>query len=724
MSNTKSTINAHHYQTLAIVAVSALIALLFIYEQSRAQQSLYYPTIINIAGKQRMLSQRISYLQHLVVTDGKSHYVRQWQSEMTRLIKEFDSSHKRLSAQLPFSEAFTLRLPAPVRSAYFDGASSVDVLVREFIQINQQTATSTENSYTFYTPAQSANLLFKLDEVVALFEQASVEQRRKEQIVDYIIWFLLMCLIALVLRSTFKPLKARVSAQEASQQETETALAAAKASADINEKQRNLYVAKLTHDLRSPISAIISILELLPNSRGESKTLIRHAEEACFRLLKYSDALSDIIKDRADYGSRRDFDLIALLDDVIAKAVNAAELKGLVFHMHCEDELPGEVIGYPQAMKKSMMNVLNNAVKYTEKGSITLTLSISQEAEQVFLTVSVTDTGVGIDEQYHQAIFKRFTQLFDTQANTYFTTGVGLAIAKECIDGIGGEISVKSALEQGATFNLRFPLQKVSTEGIQGRSVNEEVKFAVIDDLAISRQHLQKLVRSAGFSCDLYDSSTNFFDNKDRISSYTGLIVDYYMPGLNGEELVITLSAMLGDKMPTVIMVSASPDVANIVSNGPVKPWQVFTKPIMEPRFVDALQKLAEASGEPVAQANASILVVEDEQINAEMLGHMLTSMGYKTKIAANGQTALTLCTNYTFDCILLDIHLPDIDGLEVARQLKQREYPAEIVALSGDTEESTKQAAQEAGIRYYLFKPVPFQELNNTLKLVLSMNA
>jgi DNA-binding response OmpR family regulator len=193
------------------------------------------------------------------------------------------------------------------------------------------------------------------------------------------------------------------------------------------------------------------------------------------------------------------------------------------------------------------------------------------------------------------------------------------------------------------------------------------------------------------------------------------------MPGLTGEELVLTLNAMLGEKMPTVIMVSSSPDISNIVANSRIQAWQVFTKPLMENRFVDAIEQVVAEAGKTLPEPSGNILLVEDEKINAEMMHQMLTNMGYIAKVAHDGETMLTLVDAFKFDCILLDVHLPDMDGFAILERLKRKDITTPVIIVSGDTTDDIELKALEAGVRYCLFKPVPFQELKNTLRLTLS---
>ena len=702
-----------------------VIGILFVYEYQRQTLASYSPEIINMAGKQRMLSQRISYLQHLVVTDSDNQLRTTWQAEMRLLLDEFEGAHKVLSGQVPLVDGYTISLSDVLREHYFEGKNALNNQMATFISVNTEVSKVSGNNYlNYYTPEQSATILKSLDTAVSMHERQSQVFNQDASLGLSLLWLFSILLLPLAYRILKRPLLQTIENQRQTHLETTEELAFTREELEHQIEQRSVYINKITHDLRSPVSAIMSVIDLLPNSRGESKSLLRQAEIACQRLLKYTDDLSDIIKPKADKGARRPFNLISLLDDSLAKTANACELKGISFDVNSQNSLPEMVISYPRVIRKCIENVLENAVLYTREGSISVNFKIVEHHSDMVMTVAVSDTGIGIPAHHLEHIFERFKRLPSNQVEKERLTGVGLAITRECLDEIGGDISVLSHYGHGSTFTMQFPLTKVSAEDVAAFTPpirHTDIKFAIIDDFEISRMHLKQLVNKAGYICDVYTSSTNFFEYKHKIGEYAALIIDYYMPGLNGEELVLTLNAMLGEKMPAVMMVSSSPDIANIVANSRIKAWQVFTKPLMENRFVDAIEQIVADSGEIIPERTGNILLVEDEKINAEMMHHMLTNMGYITKVANDGESAMALVESYKFDCILLDIHLPDTDGFTLIEKLKHRGINAPIIIISGDTADETEVRALEAGVRYCLFKPVPFQELKNTLRLTLS---
>ena len=190
---------------------------------------------------------------------------------------------------------------------------------------------------------------------------------------------------------------------------------------------------------------------------------------------------------------------------------------------------------------------------------------------------------------------------------------------------------------------------------------------------------------------------------------------------MNGLELVRTLKAIFGERVPPVIVLSATPDIANIIANSELPIYQSFVKPIDRNRFVDALHHLTASNARVVETTKkANVLLVEDEPINAEMVEYMLQCMGHEVTVSYTGDDAIIRVSENAFDCVLLDINLQDMNGLEVAKIMKEGHPDLPIIALTANAHRSDKEASLQAGIRYHLVKPVTFQELKNTLRLAL----
>ena len=496
-------------------------------------------------------------------------------------------------------------------------------------------------------------------------------------------------------------------------------LAIAEDEQDLQDKE---FLQLISHEFRAPISAIISALELIPNLEDQRSRLIQQAEQSSYRLLNLTNNLTDILNNHIEDDLQLSkVDLISLLDECISPFSVRIKDKKLEFNMHCSHSVPSYAETDPIALFKVITNILDNAVKFTSTGLIDVTVTTFVKNKRVFLIIIVNDTGIGIDDTTQQRMFERFYRGEHSQSQRYPGAGIGLSVAKRSIDRLGGTLQVNSTVGVGSEFKISLPIKPLE-DSPSVSSTPSNAKFAVVDDLEISRLHLQSIITKEGFSVRTFSSGANLLNLHEEVLQFAGIIADLYMPGMNGLELVKTLRAIYGERVPPVIVLSATPDIANIIANSELPIYQSFVKPIDRNRFVDAIHQLTASNAKIIKDlAKANVLVVEDEPINAEMVEYMLQSMGHEVTVSYTGDDAISRVNETAFDCVLLDINLPDINGLEVAKIMKEGHPNLPIIALTANAHRNDKEASLQAGIRYHLVKPVTFQELRNTLRLALS---
>ncbi|GMM73339.1 hypothetical protein MTsDn5_32920 [Alteromonas gracilis] len=490
---------------------------------------------------------------------------------------------------------------------------------------------------------------------------------------------------------------------------------------DDSEMQNKAFLQLISHEFRAPISAIISALELIPNMESKRSHLIQQAEQSSYRLLNLTNNLTEVLATKADDNLQlTKIDLISLLDECISPFSVQVKDKKIEFNMHCSHSVPQYVNTDPIAISKVITNILDNAVKFTTNGLIDVAITTQVKKREIFLVVVISDTGIGIDEVTQKRMFERFYRGEHANVRRYPGAGIGLSIANKCIAKLGGDIEVSSTVGVGSEFKISIPLNPVEIKP-PAVETPSNAKFAVVDDLEISRLHLQAIITSEGFTARTFSSGANLLSLHDEILQFSGIIVDLYMPGMNGLELVRTLRAIYRERVPPIIVLSATPDIANIIATSELPVYQGFVKPIDRNRFVDALRHLTTNSKNAVPnEKKARILVVEDEPINAELVEYMLQCMGHEVTVSYTGDDAISRANETAFDCVLLDINLPDISGLEVAKILKEGRPDLPIIALTANAHRDDKEASLRSGIRYHLVKPITFQELKNTLRLAL----
>ena len=490
---------------------------------------------------------------------------------------------------------------------------------------------------------------------------------------------------------------------------------------DERDLQNKEFLQLISHEFRAPISAIISALELIPNMEEQRSRLIQQAEQSSYRLLNLTNNLTDVLSNNSEDDLHfSEVDLISLLDECISPFSVRVKDKKIEFNMHCSHSVPHFAETDPVALSKVVVNILDNAVKFTANGLIDVTVTTLVKNQGIFLVIIISDTGIGIDETTQKRMFERFYRGEHSTGQRFPGAGIGLSVAKRSIDKLGGALQVTSTVGVGSEFKILLPLKPVDELPVTNATPSNAI-FAVVDDLEISRLHLQSIITKEGFSARTFSSGANLLNLHEEILQFSGIIADLYMPGMNGLELVKTLQAIFGERVPPVIVLSATPDIANIIANSELPIYQSFVKPIDRNRFVDALHHLTASNAKTIESSKkANVLVVEDEPINAEMVEYMLQCMGHEVTVSYTGDDAISRVNENAFDCVLLDINLPDINGLEVAKIMKEGHPDLPIIALTANAHRNDKEASLRAGVRYHLVKPVTFQELKNTLRLAL----
>lgn len=482
------------------------------------------------------------------------------------------------------------------------------------------------------------------------------------------------------------------------------------------------FLSLMSHEFRAPISAIITALELMPNMpEAQQGKLIQQAELSCYRLLNLTNNLLDILSgDASDTIAHNDIDLISLLDECISPISVQVKNNQVEFGMHCSHSVPQYIEGDAVLISNVLKNVLDNAVKFTDNGLIDISITTQVKDKKVYLVVKVVDSGVGMDEKAKKQIFNRFYRGDHPHNQRYPGAGIGLAVVKKSLERLGGTIEVNSEPGLGSEFTVHIPISPISAASEPKNQVSG-ARFAIVDDLEISRLHIQNIISNEGYTSRCFASGSDLLQLRDELLQFTAIFIDLYMPGMNGVELVRTLNAMYGERTPPIIVLSATPDIANIIAGSEVEVWQSFVKPIDRNRIIDTLRHLVhprEFSGDSVTKAR--ILVVEDEPINAELVENMMQCMGHIPTTVNSGEEAIIAAKESRFDAVLLDINLRDMSGLEVAKILKEQWPDLPIIALTANAHRRDKEESAKAGIRYHLVKPVTFQELKNTLRLSL----
>ncbi len=499
------------------------------------------------------------------------------------------------------------------------------------------------------------------------------------------------------------------------------------------------FLATMNHEMRTPMNAIIGManLALRTELTTRQRDYLEKLHHAGKHLLQTINDVLDL--SRVDAGKLEldmaPFDLEQMLQKVVTLTADSAANKGLELLFDIGKDVPQTLMGDQPRLSQMLINYTSNAIKFTDKGHVALTVRVKKRTGQdVQLYFAVQDTGIGISQDQLQKLFQQFQQADSSTTRRHEGSGMGLAITKILAAQMGGEVGVKSEPAQGSTFwfTVRLQLAGIPEPAAPTRIETRGRRILVVDDLASARFVLSEMLAEMNMKTDLAESGsaalTRIGDAQNAGHPYEIILMDWKMPDMDGIETIRRIRHMQLDPVPHIAILTAfdSDDIRHLA--GDVGVDHVLLKPIGPSRLhnsvIDMLSSTAplHRSGPENPDRDlrgARLLLVEDNAINQQIASELLRDEGINVDIANNGEIACQYAKSLHYDLILMDIHMPVMDGIEATRQIRSLPSHATtpIIAMTANSMLWNRQRCLDAGMVDYMAKPIDPDDLVRVIR-------
>ncbi|MFO0705733.1 MAG: response regulator [Nitrospira sp.] len=520
-------------------------------------------------------------------------------------------------------------------------------------------------------------------------------------------------------------------------------LRVAKESAEAASHAKSQFLANMSHEIRTPMNGVLGMAELLLSTPLTDKQ--RYLADSVHHS---GTALLGVINDILDFSKIEagklelegvEFGLRTTIEEAVELFAEQVSKKGLELTCYIPGHIPDSVIGDPVRLRQILLNLVGNAVKFTESGDVTIQATLlAHEGDRLTLKVEVADTGIGIPPHVQERLFTAFVQADGSTTRRFGGTGLGLAIVKQLVHLMGGNVGVASEPGEGATFWFTVQLDLASQQIDRTPAENgflQGTTILVVDDNKTNRYILSAHLTSWGaevLTAESGNAALALLHDHAAMQHPIGLaILDIQMPEMDGYMLARAIKANPALRQTELLALSSvdRQDGDDPTGESGFSAW--LRKPVRQSLLRDWLRRHRGIAGpspvpqsmtpSPPAQSVGRVLLVEDNPVNQEVSLGMLELLGYQTTIARDGQQAVSAAATGTYDLILMDCHMPIMDGFTASTRIRERERlmasgHIPIIALTANAMEGDRERCLAAGMDDYLRKPFSQQALGTVL--------